>query len=332
LAEYVRQNGPRPAAEAIGTTIQLLDILAYAHGEDAVHRDVKPENVILRNGDPQQPALVDFGLGFLAHDESDGPETHAGQEIGNRFLRLPEFVAGSTNKRDPRSDVTLCLGILLFLLTGRYPRTLSDDTGKPPHARDEDRIALKALINCDVWALLDVFDRGFEPSINARWQSAEELKKALTNVRLGRDAVPDIVSDEAAVQRVKELMVRHDEVRIGRINAILTRVGQLMRAAQEAAVNELSPHYISSTSGPMIDMPNKKVTAMLGLTKATDWSVHFHPRLEAVLQSDDIVLRATSPEQRILHRYSVEQLEEDDAGLEHLKSYLLRGVAETLSK
>jgi len=157
LSTYVQKYGPRPASEAVELTCQLLDIIAYIHEQDTVHRDIKPDNIMLKLKEPTQLFLVDFGLGFLNIDD-DTLQTEAGQEIGNRFLRLPEFRPNSQRKRDPRSDVTLSAGILLYLLTGRYPRGLDDDEGHPPHQRAEERRSISGLRDVDHFALLDIFD------------------------------------------------------------------------------------------------------------------------------------------------------------------------------
>jgi eukaryotic-like serine/threonine-protein kinase len=104
LAEAVRQSGPLSSEAAFAVTEGLANVLVHAHDEEAVHRDIKPENILLRNGRPEDPVLVDWGLGFRAL-EGDDHRTDTGQELGNRFLRLPEFAAGSRVKRDGRSDV-----------------------------------------------------------------------------------------------------------------------------------------------------------------------------------------------------------------------------------
>ena len=100
---------------AIRTTRELLVILTTCHASGLVHRDVKPDNIVLADGDPRRPVLLDFGLSFHKAAEND-LETEQGQELGNRFLRLPELSAGSSLKQDPRSDISFAAGILFFLL------------------------------------------------------------------------------------------------------------------------------------------------------------------------------------------------------------------------
>ena len=119
---------------AIKTTSELLAILRACHAGDIVHRDVKPDIIILANGNPRRPVLLDFGLSY--HEiEGFGFETEHGQEVGNRFLRLPELSAGSRLKQDPRSDLSFVAGILFYLLTGQNPDLLQDAEGRLPHQR-----------------------------------------------------------------------------------------------------------------------------------------------------------------------------------------------------
>ena len=113
---------------AVVITSRLLAILQACHAEGCVHRDVKPDNIILEGGDPSRVWLLDFGIGY--HDLADIDfRTEDWQEVGNRFLRLPELSAGSLSKQDPRSDICFAAGILFYVLTGDHPDVLEDSEG-----------------------------------------------------------------------------------------------------------------------------------------------------------------------------------------------------------
>ncbi len=116
--------------------LALLQILDACHAKGCIHRDVKPDNIILAGGDPAQPKLLDFGLSY--HEVPDLEfQTEHGQEVGNRFLRLPELSAGSLDKKDPRSDLSFAAGILFYVLTGGHPDVLQDGYGRLPHQRSQ---------------------------------------------------------------------------------------------------------------------------------------------------------------------------------------------------
>ncbi len=98
--------------DILGIFRQLLCILRKCHSVDIVHRDIKPENILISN---DCVYLVDFGIAYTSLYDSG---TIVSQEMGNRFLRLNELAAGSTNKRDVRSDLTLACGIACYLICG----------------------------------------------------------------------------------------------------------------------------------------------------------------------------------------------------------------------
>ena len=116
---------------AIKTSRKLLSILSACHADGVVHRDVKPDNIILANGDASRPWLLDFGLNHHRIEGLDFKTEHW-EEVGNRFLRLPELSAGSLLKQDSRSDLSFVAGILFYLLTGQSPDVLQDAEGRLP--------------------------------------------------------------------------------------------------------------------------------------------------------------------------------------------------------
>jgi eukaryotic-like serine/threonine-protein kinase len=169
--------------QALVITDQLCSILNHAHERGVSHRDIKPDNILISGilAD-MQVHLVDFGVAYL-EDTPEGFATEVGQEIGNRFLRLPEFSSGADNKEDPRSDITLVAGVLFYMLTGINPSILQDDLGNLPHQRGKARARLlQHTLNKD--RLLALFDRAFQVEMAQRFQSIEELRQTLIAGRL----------------------------------------------------------------------------------------------------------------------------------------------------
>jgi eukaryotic-like serine/threonine-protein kinase len=181
LSNLLKELGPLLVDDALALTLALLDIVTYCHNEDCVHRDIKPDNIMLVNGNVGSPVLVDFGLSFNASQAAD-LGTEEGQELGNRFLRLPELGIDSPNKRDSRSDLTAVCGVLLYLLTGIMPVWLVDEQSQLPHQRTHILAHLSKL-PINVASLLHIFDRGFQLNINSRWQRGEQLFAALSELR-----------------------------------------------------------------------------------------------------------------------------------------------------
>ncbi|MGD1805200.1 protein kinase domain-containing protein [Dapis sp. BLCC M126] len=152
----------------------------YCHQRDVVHRDIKPDNIMVRNDSLTTPVLIDFGLSFNKEDDTN--LTPTGQDIGNRFFILPEHKRESGSQRDKKSDITQVCGILFFVITGKEPRHLLDEKGNKPHQTETARQKLSALPEHILFKINRVFDRAFEIGIDSRWQSIPALKDNLINI------------------------------------------------------------------------------------------------------------------------------------------------------
>lgn len=179
LSEILDPAQPMAIADAINLVLKLLETLQYCHNLGIVHRDIKPDNIIIRFNDISAPVLIDFGISFNESDADNTILTPAWQQLGNRFLALPELQVNSSMQRDPRADITQCCGILFFAIAGSHPVTLLDCEGRKPHQRPENQKALAKIPNDLLAKVNGIFDRAFETQIDYRWQSIPELQQAL---------------------------------------------------------------------------------------------------------------------------------------------------------
>jgi serine/threonine-protein kinase len=115
LGERLRARGPLPPAEAMRVLREVAWALAYAHGRGIVHRDVKPDNILLEAA-TGRALVTDFGI---AHGGEPGSDTDPGKIMGTAHFMSPEQAAG--DPLDGRSDL-YALGVLGYLaVSGRLP-------------------------------------------------------------------------------------------------------------------------------------------------------------------------------------------------------------------
>ncbi|MEP6620183.1 MAG: serine/threonine-protein kinase [bacterium] len=116
LGERLRTRGPLPSADAMRVLREVAWALAYAHGRGIVHRDVKPDNILLETG-TGRALVTDFGI---AHGGAHpGPATDPGKIMGTAHFMSPEQAANEPV--DGRSDL-YGLGVVGYLaVSGRLP-------------------------------------------------------------------------------------------------------------------------------------------------------------------------------------------------------------------
>ena len=115
LGERVRRHGRLPASEVTQVVREVAWALAYAHRQGVVHRDVKPENILLER-DGGRAMVTDFGIAQVSGDAADTP---AGQVVGTARAVSPEQAAGEPV--DGRSDL-YSLGVTAYwAATGQWP-------------------------------------------------------------------------------------------------------------------------------------------------------------------------------------------------------------------
>lgn len=123
LTEKVEKNGVLSEQEVTQILISLLQVLDYVHRHHIIHRDVKPDNIILRASDGK-PVLIDFGVVKEALETvMDSDRTHS-IAIGTPGYMPSEQAAG----RPVYSSDLYSLGLTaVFLLSGQPPHTLESD-------------------------------------------------------------------------------------------------------------------------------------------------------------------------------------------------------------
>ena len=114
LKEYIEQQGVIPWKEAVHFTTQILRALQHAHDKGIVHRDIKPQNILLlENGSIK---VTDFGIARFSRGET---RTMTEAAIGSVHYISPEQARGETT--DDKADI-YSVGVVLYeMITGRLP-------------------------------------------------------------------------------------------------------------------------------------------------------------------------------------------------------------------
>jgi|GEM_PF-555487 len=126
LEEIVKTRGPLHEADVIKLLYQILDVLDYIHSHNIIHRDIKPDNIIVRDKD-HQPCLIDFGAvkEVMATQVNAQGQPSRSIVIGTLGFMPREQAAG----RPTFASDLYSLGLTaIYLLTGQFPENFEVDS------------------------------------------------------------------------------------------------------------------------------------------------------------------------------------------------------------
>jgi serine/threonine protein kinase/tetratricopeptide (TPR) repeat protein len=184
LRARLERAGPLPVDEALRLTREAADALDCAHRHGVVHRDVKPENILLSGGHAR---VADFGIARALEAAGDERLTGTGISIGTPAYMSPEQ-AGGTRTLDGRSDI-YSLGCVLYeLLTGEPPFT-----GPTPQAVIGRRFIesprpVRGLRSSVPEAVEAALTRALARDLDDRFPTAAEFGQALAEPAAGMAA------------------------------------------------------------------------------------------------------------------------------------------------
>ncbi len=173
LGERIRDRGALPAADVVRVLRETAWALAYAHARGIVHRDVKPDNILLERSSGRS-VVTDFGI---ARSDFNPALTQDGYVLGTVHFMSPEQASGEP--LDGRSDL-YALGCIGFLaLSGRLPFE-----GSAPQAilvahATKEPPSLRSVAPAVPPALATVIDRCLRKRADDRFANGEELADAL---------------------------------------------------------------------------------------------------------------------------------------------------------
>ena len=182
LKEYIGQQKVVRWKEAIHFTVQILRALQHAHDNGIVHRDVKPQNVMLLQDGTIK--VMDFGIARFARENG---RTVADKAIGSVHYISPEQARGE--QTDERTDI-YAVGIILYeMLTGQVP--FDGDTPVAIAIKQmQEEPRLLTDINPDIpVGLEEIALRAMQKDRELRYQSASEMLKDIDEFKQNPDVV-----------------------------------------------------------------------------------------------------------------------------------------------
>lgn len=176
LKNYMTKKGVLSLREIIGYTEQILRALEHAHAKGIVHRDIKPQNImLLKNGIVK---VTDFGIAKLPNAET---VTMTDKAIGTVYYISPEQASG--NAIDARSDL-YSLGVLMYeMATGKLPFTADSPVSVALMQINEDATSPREINESIPKGLEQIITMAIEKSPEMRYQSANEMMRQLIRLK-----------------------------------------------------------------------------------------------------------------------------------------------------
>lgn len=175
LREHLSRVTRASLSDTLIIARHLLDALEYAHAKRIVHRDVKPDNIVLS---PGGAVLLDFGIARAIAESGTDRLTRSGFAVGTSAYMSPEQIQGVPDI-DERSDL-YSLGCVLFeCAAGRPPFTAQRDELVLRMHLDHEAPDVRSIREDIPEAFATVINRALKTNREDRWQSAAETKSAL---------------------------------------------------------------------------------------------------------------------------------------------------------
>ena len=237
VAARIRRRGSLPVEEARRIMMETADALSAAHALSVIHRDIKPDNILLE-GTRGRVMVTDFGIAKALSSTSGATLTGIGVAIGTPAFMSPEQAAGERDI-DGRSDL-YSLGVVTYqMLTGALPFNAPSVAGILMKQITEPAPDLRTKRPDTPEDLALAVGRCLEKDPESRWATADALRRALES----RSTVGLRASGEAGQRGIDRLR------RVDRARTVAT-AADLERGSRAAAARDRN-----LARGPALPLP-----------------------------------------------------------------------------
>ncbi|MEO7085100.1 MAG: serine/threonine-protein kinase [Gemmatimonadaceae bacterium] len=190
MAERVHRAGPLATRETVKLLQDVGYALAYAHGRGVVHRDIKPDNIMIERA-TGRALVMDFGVARLISAPDPSAKeglTRVGEVVGTPEYMSPEQATG--DHVDGRSDL-YSLGLAAYYAVTGQVAMAADSTGKSLAKQITEILPPIGTLRPDLPAALsEAIDRCLMKEPDARFANAESLVEALDSAQLSAPEIP----------------------------------------------------------------------------------------------------------------------------------------------
>ncbi len=203
LKEYIRNRGRLPEPEILKVALAIANALEHAHNNHIIHRDIKPQNIMLTNDGKVK--VTDFGIARIASDKTiDCPENAS----GSVYYIAPEQARGGY--QDNKSDI-YSLGITMYeMSTGTVPFT-GDNAVNVALKQIHDEMPMPTEFNDNLSANIEtIIVKATQKKTTQRYQTAKELVEDLKSCMANPD---DLLVYTVDVAPEETIIMNHEEMK-----------------------------------------------------------------------------------------------------------------------